>query len=133
MNTDRHPHSNRTGTPDHFQRTTDGPRQRGFLPPRAFAILKEQKEVIERTVLEPSSPQQHLISVLRKLQAGTSSLLITYGGGDYHANDDEGAGEHKADDDGDYTGQDAALVTVAPPLTNSLSLEALHIMQQLSK
>ena len=75
MNTDRHPHSNRTGAPDHFQRTTDGPRQRGFLPPRAFAILKEQKELIERTVSDPSSPQQHLISVLRKLQA---DFVATY-------------------------------------------------------
>ena len=131
MSSDRHPHSNRTGAPDHFQRTTDGPRLREFLPPRAFAIVKEQKELTDRTVSEPSTSQQHLISVLRNLQAGTSSLLITYGEDDYHTNDDEGAGEHKADDDDDGTHQDAALVTVAPPTTNSSSPEALHIMQQL--
>ena len=101
------------------------------MPLRAFAIVKEQKELIERTVSEPSLSQQHLISVLRKLQAGTSPLLITYGEGDYHANDDEGAGEYKADDDDDDTDQGAALVTVAPPPTNSLSPEALRIMQQL--
>ena len=46
---DRHPHSSRTGAPDH-QRAyftaqsggpRDGPRQREFLPPRAYAVLKE--------------------------------------------------------------------------------------------
>ena len=62
---------------------------------------------------------------MRKLQAGTSSLLLT---DDYH--DGEGTGEYKADVDDD-TQQDAALVTVAPPATKSLSPEALHIMQQL--
>ena len=93
--------------------------------------MKEQKELIERTVSEPSSSQQHLVSVLRKLKAGTSPLLITYGEGDYHMNDDEGAGEQNADDDDDDKGQDTALVTVAPPPTNSRSPEALHSMQQL--
>ena len=86
MSSDRYPHSNRTGAPDHFQRTTDGPRQRKYLPPRAFAMVKEQKDLIERTVYDPNSSQQHLISVMRKLQAGTSPLLLT---GDYHTNDDE--------------------------------------------
>ena len=62
---------------------------------------------------------------MRKLQAGTSSLLLT---DDYR--DDEGAGEYKADDDDD-TQQDAALVTVAPPATKLLSPEALQIMQKL--
>ena len=61
MSSDRHPHSNLTGAPAHFQRTTDGPRQREFLPPRAFAIVKEQKNLIERTVSEPSSSQQPLL------------------------------------------------------------------------
>jgi hypothetical protein len=93
--------------------------------------VKEKKELIEHTVSEPSSFQHHLISVLRKLQAATSSLLITYDEDDYRTNDDEGAGEHKTDDDDDDTDQDAALVTVAPPPTDSLSPEALHIMQQL--
>ena len=37
MSSDQRPHSNRIGAPDHFKRTTDGPRQREFLPPRAFA------------------------------------------------------------------------------------------------
>jgi len=125
MLSDRHPHPNRTGAPDHFQRTTDGARQREYLPPRAFGILKEQKDLIERTVSDPDSSQQHLISVMRKLQAGTSSLLLT---DDYQ--DDEDTGEYKADDDED-TQQGAAFVTVAPPTTKSLSPEALHIMQQL--
>jgi hypothetical protein len=65
---------------------------------------------------------------MRKLQPGTSSLLLT---DDYHTNDDEGIGEYNADDDDDDTLQDAALVTVAPPAINSLSPEGLHIMQQL--
>ena len=125
MRSDRHPHSNRTGASGHFQRTTDGTCQREYLPPRAFGILKEQKDLIERTVSDPNSPEQHLISVMRKLQAGTSSLLLT---DDYH--DDEGTGEYKADDDDD-TQQDGAFVTVAPPATKSLSPKALHIMQQL--
>ena len=55
MLSDRHPHSNRTGAPDHFQRTTDGTRQREYLPPRAFGVLKEQKDLIERTVSDPNS------------------------------------------------------------------------------
>ena len=38
MRSDRHPHSNRTGAPDHFQRATDGARQREYLPPRAFGF-----------------------------------------------------------------------------------------------
>ena len=38
MSSGRHPHSNRTGAPDHFQRTTDGARQREYLPPRAFGF-----------------------------------------------------------------------------------------------
>jgi hypothetical protein len=46
----------------------------------------------------------------------------------YH--DDENTGEYEADDD-EYTQQDAAFVTVAPPTTKSLSPEALHILQQL--
>ena len=125
MRSDRHPHSNRTGPLDHFQRTTDRARQREYLPPRAFGILKEQKGLIERTASDPNSSQQHLISVIRKLQAGTSSLLLT---DDYQ--DDEDTGEYSADDDED-TQQDAAFVTVDPPATKSLSPEALHIMQQL--
>ena len=91
------------------------------MPPRAFGILKEQNDLIERTVSDPSSSQQHLISVMRKLQAGTSPLLLA---DDYHTNDDGGIREYKADDDDDDTQQDAALVTVSPPATNSLSPEA---------
>ena len=104
---------------------SDGVRQREYLRPRAFGILKEQKNLIVRTVSDPNWSQQHLISVMRKLQAGTSSLLLT---DDYQ--NDEDTGEYKADDDED-TQQGAAFVTVAPPTTKSLSPEALHIMQQL--
>ena len=43
----------------------------------------------------------------------------------------EGPGEHKDDDDDVDAHQYAALVTVAPPPTKSLSAEALHIMQEL--
>ena len=89
---------------------------------------KEQKELIERTVLEPSSSQQHLISVLRKLQAGTLSLLITYGEDDYHTNDDEGPGEHKSDDDDDDADQDTATKLMLPaqaPLTTPMASRAI--------
>ena len=54
---DRHPHSSRTGAPDH-QKTyftaaqsggpRDGPRQREYLPPRAYAVLKEQRDLLEK-------------------------------------------------------------------------------------
>ena len=79
---DRHPHSSRTGAPDHqrtyFTAKSDGPRQREFLPPRAYAVVKEQKDLLEKTLNDSSSlSQQHLVSVLRKLQAGTSALMVT--------------------------------------------------------
>ena len=79
---DRHPHSSRTGAPDHQKmmayKTDGGPRQREFLPPRAYAVLKEQKDLLEKTLNDSSSlSQQHLVSVLRKMQAGTSALMVT--------------------------------------------------------
>ena len=83
--------------------------------------MKEQKELIERTFSEPSSPQQHLISVLHKLQAGTSSLLITYGEDDYHTNDDEGAGEHRVDDDDDETTTRTKMPLSSPWLLRQLT------------
>ena len=72
---DRHPHSSRTGAPGHFKTAnfskSDGPRTREFLPPRAYAVVKEQKDLLEKTLNDSSSlSQQHLVSVLRKLQAG---------------------------------------------------------------
>ena len=96
-------------------------------------MVIEQKELLEKPLSDPNLSQQQLVSVLRKIQACTSPLLITYGEDDCHTNDDEGAGEHKADDDDDDddTDQDAALLTVAPPPTNTFSPEALHIRQQL--
>ena len=41
-------------------------------------MVKEQKDLLEKTLNESSSlSQQHLVSVLRKLQAGTSALMVT--------------------------------------------------------
>ena len=133
---DRHPRSSRSGAPDHHKPSSyqpGSPRPCAFLPPRAYAVVSEQKELLEKPLSDPNLSQQHLVSVLRKILACTSPLLITYGEDDYHTNDDEGAGEHKADDDDDDddTDQDAALVTVAPPPINTLSPEAPHIRQQL--
>ena len=77
---DRHPHSSRTGAPDHHKPSSyqsEGPRPREFLPPRAYAVVREQEELLEKTLSDPNLPQQHLVSVLRKIQAGTSALVIT--------------------------------------------------------
>ena len=63
MMSDRHPHSSRTGAPDHqrtyFTAKSDGHRQREFLPPRAYAVVKEQKDLLEKTLNNSSSLSQH--------------------------------------------------------------------------
>ena len=41
-------------------------------------MLKEQKDLLEKNLNDSSSlSQQHLVSVLRKMQAGTSALMVT--------------------------------------------------------
>ena len=129
----RHPHSSRTGAPDHHKPTSytsDGPRPREFLPPRAYAVVKEQKELLEKTLNEsPELSQQHLVSVLRKLQSGTSALMVTE-----EAFSTEGVGyddqynDYNDDsmDDGQSPGDS---ISMDPP--SSLSPEALHILQAL--
>jgi len=128
---DRHPHSSRTGAPDHQKTTTyktdDGPRQREFLPPRAYAVLKEQKDLLERTLNDSSSmSQQHLMSVLRKMQAGTSAIMVTEEAMMTSAmmsqTHDNNYHDNAAHDD------PSSVFTESPP---SLSPEALHILQAL--
>ena len=126
---DRHPHSSRTGAPDHHttKYRSDGPRPREFLPPRAYAVVKEQKDLLEKTLNESSSlSQQHLVSVLRKLQAGTSALMVTEEADAMLTSDDQ------FNDDYDDTTDDQS--PSAPPSSepsSSLSSEALHILQAL--
>ena len=138
MMSGRHPHSSRTGAPGH-QRTyctaksdgpRDGPRQRQFLPPRAYAVLKEQKDVLEKTLNDSSSlPQQHLASVLRKLQAGTSALMVTEEAmmTDPMQQSSLDNNDSYNDDYDDATDDDPPPVFMEPP--SSLSSEALHILQ----
>ena len=126
---DRHPHSSRTGAPDHHttKYRSDGPRPREFLPPRAYAVVKEQKDLLEKTLNESSSlSQQHLVSVLRKLQAGTSALMVTEEADAMLTSDDQFNDDYDDNTDDQSPG--------APPSSepsSSLSSEALHILQAL--
>ena len=116
-------------------KTDGGPRQRESLPPRAYAVLKEQKDLLEKTLNDSSSlSQQHLLSVLRKLQAGTSALMVTEEAIMTDAThessveyDDSYNDEY--DDATDYDPSPGASVLMEPP--SSLSSEALHILQAL--
>jgi hypothetical protein len=56
---DRHPHSSRTGAPDHQKMyftaaqsggSHDGPRQREYIPPRAYSVLKEHQKFLEKNI-----------------------------------------------------------------------------------
>ena len=132
---DRHPHSSRTGAPDHqrtyFTAKSDGPRQREFLPPRAYAVVKEQKDLLEKTLNDSSSlSQQHLVSVLRKIQAGTSALMVTEEAMMTGAMQQSGLDDDSYNDDyDDATDHDPSPGASEPP--SSLSSEALHILQAL--
>ena len=133
---DRHHHSSRTGAPDHqktyFTAKSDAPRQREFLPPRAYAVVKEQKDLLEKTLNDSSSlSQQHLVLVLRKIQAGTSALMFTE-----EAMMTESMQQSSLDNDDSYnddyhdaTDDDPSPVFMEPP--SSLSSEALHMLQAL--
>ena len=133
---DRHPHSSRTGAPGH-QRTyftvkwSDGPRQREFLPPRAYAVVREQKDLLEKTLNDSSSlSQQHLVSVLRKTQAGTSALMVTEEAMMTDAMQQSGLDDGSYNDDyDDTTDHDPSPGASEPP--SSLSSGALHILQAL--
>ena len=133
---DRHPHSSRTGAPDHQKMyftaaqsggPRDGPRQREYIPPRAYAVLKEQKELLEKTLSESSQlSQQHLVSVLRQMQAGTSAIMVT---------ETDAMQQSSFEDDsyhGDYddTAYDEPSHGAMKP-SSSFSPEALHILQTL--
>ena len=132
---DRHPHSSRTGAPDHqrtyFTAKSDVPRQREFLPPRAYAVVKEQKDLLEKILNDSSSlSQQHLVSVLRKIQAGTSALMVTEEAMMTDAMQQSGLDDDSYNDDyDDATDHDPP--PSASELPSSLSPEALHILQAL--
>ena len=135
---DRHPHSSRTGAPDH-QRTYyttsqsgphDGPRQREYIPTRAYAVLKEQRDLLEKTLNAlddasmPSLSQQHLVSVLRKMQAGTSAIMVTETDSMQQSEDDF---YHNDYDDAACDDQQSGFTQPS----SSFSPEALHILQTL--
>ena len=110
-------------------KTDNGPRQREFLPPRAYAVLREQKDLLEKTLDDSSSlSQQHLVSVLRKMQAGTSALMVTE-----EAMMTDAMQQSSLDNDYHYNdgtaNDDPPPVFMEPP--SSLSSEALHILQAL--
>ena len=119
---DRHPHASRTGAPDYHKPSryqSDGPRPRAFLPPRACAVAREQKELPAKTLSDPNLAQQHLVAVLREAQAGTSALMITEEAmlsEAMHQSSVENDDSH--DNDADYQTDDAS----APALTAPSSL-----------
>ena len=133
---DRHPHSSRTGAPDHQKMyftaaqsggSHDGPRQREFLPPRAYAVLKEHQKLLEKTLSESSQlSQQHLVSVLRQMQAGTSAIMVTETD-TTQQNDFENDAYHGDYDDATYNEPSHGFLTSS----SSISPEALHILQTL--
>ena len=136
---ERHPHSSRTGAPDHQRmyftaasaqsgRPNDSPRPREYLPSRCYAVLKEQLKLLEQTVDDSSqlSPQQ-LMSVLRQLQAGTSSLMITETDAMQQQQDDFEHDAYHADYDEAHDEQAHGFLTSS----SSMSPEALHILQTL--
>ena len=134
---DRHPHSSRTGAPDHQTHFTaaqaggshdgSGPRQREYLPPRCYAVLKEHQKLLEKTLSDSSQlSQQHLVSVLRQMQAGTSSLMVTES--DATQQDDFENGAYHSDyDDANHNEPSHGFLTSS----SSISPEALHILQTL--
>jgi hypothetical protein len=91
-------------------------------------VVKEQKELLEKTLSDTGLSQQHLLSVLRKLQAGHSALMIT---------EDDGITEQTVqfEDDGDDDDLDDdtpdELQQTQLPATSTISQEALHIIQAL--
>ena len=135
---DRHPHSSRTGAPDHQRmyftaaqaggsHDGSGPRQREFLPPRCYAVLKEHQKLLEKTLSDSSQlSQQHLVSVLRQMQAGTSALMVTET--DTMQQDDFENGAYHGDyDDANHNEPSHGFLTSS----SSISPEALHILQTL--
>ena len=105
----------------------DGPRPREYLPSRAYAVLKEQQKLLEQTLSDSSQlSQQHLISVLRQMQAGTSSLMVTET--DTVQQDDlENDAYHADYDEATHDEQAHGFLTSS----SSISPEALHILQTL--
>ena len=137
---ERHPHSSRTGAPDHQRMyftaasaqsggPNDSPRPREYLPSRCYAVLKEQQKLLEQTLSDSSqlSPQ-HLISVLRQMQAGTSSLMVTETDTVQQQQDDfENDAYHADYDEATHDEQAHGFLTSS----SSMSPEALHILQTL--
>ena len=107
--------------------SNDGPRQREFLPPRAYAVLKEHQKLLEKTLSDSSQlSQQHLVSVLRQMQAGTSALMVTETD-TIQQNDFENDAYHADYDDATYDEPSHGFLTSS----SSISPEALHILQTL--
>ena len=131
---DHHPHSSRTGAPDHHKPSnyqSDGPRPCEFLPPRAYALVREQKELLEKTLSDPNLSRPHLASVLRKIQAGTSALITTEEAMLSEVMHHSSAGNANSHNNGAvYKTNDASAPALTAP-TSSLSPAALHILQHL--
>ena len=102
-----------------------------FIPPRAYAVVREQKELLEKPLSGPKLSQQYLVSVLRKIQVGTSALMITEEAmlsEAMHQSSVDNDDSH--DNDAVYQTDDAsAPALTAPP--SSLSPAALHTLQHL--
>ena len=109
--------------------SNNGPRQREFLPPRAYAVLKEHQKLLEQTLSDSSQlSQQHLVSVLRQMQAGTSSLMVTETDTVQQQQDDfENDAYHADYDEATHDEQAHGFLTSS----SSMSPEALHILQTL--
>ena len=98
---------------------SDSPRPREFLPPRAYAVVREQKELLEKSLSDPNLSQQHLVSVLRKIQADTSALMITEEATlseAMHQSSVENVDSYDSGNDAVYqTADTSALALTAPP------------------
>ena len=96
-----------------------------------YAVVREQKELLEKILSDPNLSQQHLVPVLRKIQTGTSVLIITEEAmlsETMHQSSVDNDNSH--DNDAVYQTDDASTPGLtAPP--SSLSPAALHILQHL--
>jgi len=94
-------------------------------------VVREQKALLEKTLSDPNLSQQHLVSVLRKIQAGTSALMITVEAMLSEAMHQSSVDKDNShDNDAVYQTDDAsAPALTAPP--SSLSPAAPHILQHL--
>ena len=105
----------------------DGPRQREYIPPRAYAVLKEHQKLLEKTLSESSQlSQQHLVSVLRQMQTGTSAIMVTETDAMQQSSFEDGSYHGDYDDTAHNEPSHGAMKS-----SSSFSPEALHILQTL--